>query len=349
MNIPALNTLGWRSFFQQQITLEEWDSLTPARVFIQHRNQLHLNTGSEDIVIDCHHAMPNMTVGDWLLLDENNHFHRLLERSSVFARKAAGAKVEEQLIATNIDTVFIVSSLNNDFNLNRIERYLSLAHEAEVQPVIVLSKADLCEQPVIDNAIQQLRALSPLLDVMALNGLDAHDCESLMPYCGEGQTIAILGSSGVGKSTLANTLLGAHEAQITGAIREDDSKGRHTTTARALKVISHGGLLLDTPGMRELQLFDSEQGIATTFADIDALTRQCKFNDCSHNNEPGCKVQQALAAGKIDDRRLNNYRKLLREQALNNSSLAEKRAKDKSFTKMVNTVQAESRHHKKNG
>lgn len=262
----------------------------------------------------------------------------------MFQRKAAGSALKRQLIASNIDSVFIVSSLNDDFSLNRIERYLAVANEAGVEPVIVLTKADLFSDP--DDIREQVQKLDPLLNVYCVNALDAQNVSVLGNYCQRGKTIAFLGSSGVGKSTLVNSLLGQSEMD-TGSIRKQDSKGRHTTTYRAIKWLPSGGLLMDTPGMRELQLSDVKDGIKLTFADIESLASQCRFSDCLHENEPSCAVREAVERGELSSRRLDNYHKLLREEAHNSASLAERRAKDRTFTKMVNLVQEKSRSAKK--
>ncbi|MBQ0718454.1 MAG: ribosome small subunit-dependent GTPase A, partial [Sulfitobacter litoralis] len=303
-----------------------------ARVIAQHRNRLDLLGEAGERGLDLHPDMPEITVGDWLVLSPMGKFEKLLERQSLFRRKAAGSKVGEQLIAANVDTLFVVSSLNEDFNLNRIERYLSLANEVGAAPVIILSKADLCDDPEIFSS--QIQALDSLLMVVTVNCLDADEIHKLSPWCKTGNTVALMGSSGVGKSTLVNTLLGK-TVQSTGTIREDDSKGRHITTGRSLHRIPQGGLLLDTPGMRELQLADCDAGVNTTFADLTSLAEKCRFGNCQHDSEPGCAVQNAIDQGELEARRLSSYQKLMREQAFNSATLAEKRARDKSFGKMI--------------
>lgn len=344
MTTMNLSQLGWRSFFQQQLTLEDLEQHTIARVMEHHRSEYLLMTEEAAIRLPITPNMPPMTVGDWLLLDEESRFVRALERFSAFSRKAAGSKLDSQLISANVDTVFVVCSLNNNFNLSRIERYLALANEAGVEPVVVLTKADACELP--QDYVRQVQQLDALLMVEAVNALDKNSVSALEAWCKTGQTVAFMGSSGVGKSTLINTLSGG-DAQLTGGIREGDSKGRHTTTSRSLQLMPAGGLLLDTPGMRELQLADCEQGVEMTFSEIAALAESCRFSDCEHQSEPGCAVQAAIAKGELDERRLINYLKLMREQAHNAASLAEKRAHGRDLSKMYRSVQNESRSRKK--
>lgn len=336
---PSLASFGWQPFFQQQLTLEEHESALPARIVEQHRNEFEVITAQGSQVIQIGSSMPQMTVGDWVLLREDRSFARLLDRQSCFRRKVAGGRFEEQLIAANVDTAFIVCSLNDDFSLNRIERYLAMVHDAGAEPVVVLTKRDLCAQA--EALQQQVQALGSLLAVHAVNGLMAAARDQLMPWCGNGRTVVMLGSSGAGKSTLTNTLLG-EQVQATAAIRDEDSKGRHTTTQRSLLAMPGGAMLLDTPGMRELQLVDMAEGVTATFADVEELTRQCRFNDCGHQSEPGCAIRAAIAGGELDERRFLNYEKLMREQAMNAASLAQKRANDKKLGKYYKRTLSQS-------
>ncbi|MFC3092761.1 ribosome small subunit-dependent GTPase A [Alteromonas sediminis] len=329
-NFSILATFGWRPFFQQQLSLDEWETAQPVRVTAQHKSRLVVTSDQGTQTLPITPAMPAITVGDWLLLDDLGTFVRILARQTCFKRKSPGSKVESQLIAANVDVALIVCSLNDDFSLNRIERYLALVHESGAEPVVVLSKADLSDDTV--HAIEQVQALSPLLSVISLDCRSSQAREALQDWLIEGKTLAVLGSSGVGKSTLINTLAGDC-LQATGSIREDDDKGRHTTTHRALLTMPSGALLLDTPGMRELQLADCDAGLETTFADITALAEHCKFSDCQHQGEPNCAVQAAITSGDIDQRRLDNYLKLRKEEKFNTASLSQRRAADKALGK----------------
>ncbi len=331
----SLAGMGWQPFFQQQLSLEEWSSVTPARVVEQHKSKLELVCEAGRISLPVTGSTPNLTVGDWVLLESDGRLLRVMERQSCFRRKAAGRQVAEQLLAANVDTAFIVCSLNDDFNLNRIERYLSLVNDAGAEPVVVLTKKDLCDQA--EALRDQVQQLDKTLCVEMVNSNDPGSVERLLPWCNPGKTLVMLGSSGAGKSTLTNALLG-EEKQATGEIREDDEKGRHTTTHRSLLHMPCGAMIIDTPGMRELQLSDCEAGVALTFADIEELAAGCRFSDCRHASEPSCAVQEALAKGELDLRRFDNYKKLLREQAFNAANIAERRAENKSIGKFHKKV-----------
>ena len=339
-NFSELKKLGWQPFFLHQLTLEEYELFEPARIVAHDRSRYVVFNGISYKSLDILKSFPKMTVGDWILIDGQSQFVRLLDRKSLFSRRSAGSKLGLQLIASNIETLFIVSSLNHDFNLSRIERYLVLAREAEVEPIVVLTKADLALNK--DDALDQLEKLDSRLRVFCVNALDKDSCEGLREECPVGTTVALLGSSGVGKSTITNTLLQS-EVQSTKTIREDDSKGRHTTSSRSIHFIPNGGVLIDTPGMRELKITDCSEGIDSTFDDISQLAKKCKFADCSHTSELGCAVLKALEDGLLDPRRLANYQKLKREEELNSMELHELRAKEKSFKKMVNSVTRKSK------
>lgn len=338
MQIKNLSDLGWSHHFQVQFTLEALESELPFRVTSVQRNLVEClgfdaRAQLQSVSLSTYpwrNEAPERhpTVGDWLMLDHELKPLYLLERKTAIQRRNAGRESLIQLIAANLDTVFIVTSCNEEFNLNRIERYLALAAETGIQAVVVLTKRDLCADP--SQYTELLRKDYPHLPVEPVNATQASTLSVLEPWCERGQTVALLGSSGVGKSTLINTLKG-EEAQATGAIREADAKGRHTTTARSLHQLRGGAILIDTPGMRELQMVDSEEGIQSTFADIEQLAEHCRFDDCQHKTEPGCAVARAIEAGKLEARRLENYHKLMAEQQRNRESVAERRNQDRAL------------------
>ncbi len=315
--LALLTRLGWQKFFADQSDSASLKRTPPVRVVAQHRSGFTVMGEGLDMTLP---PIADVTVGDWLLLNRDLPGNsQRLERRSLFKRRAPGKGASEQLIAANIDTVFIVTSCNAEFNPARLERYLALAAQADVPAVILLTKADLCDAP--EEWRIRAEQAAPDTPVLILNAKDESAREQLQPWCEPGQTVAFLGSSGVGKSTLVNALAG-HDAARTGGIREADGRGRHTTTHRALFVLPQGPAVLDTPGMREVQLSSAAQGISDVFSDIADLAATCKFNDCAHQSEPGCAVQGALRDGTLDPARLERWRKLTEEEALNTASLS---------------------------
>lgn len=338
MTPSELIDFGWDQFFNAQLPVDLPVSIVPARVMNVQRSGLQIAAPDLDTHIDVSTISDEIeaTVGDWVLFDtESRRVTQRLERKSLFRRRAPGTDRRVQQIAANVDTLFVVSSCNQDFNEARIERYLALAREAEVMALVVLTKADLADDP--QTFMRSASGLAP--DVLA-EAVDARDKESLKcldGWLGAGQTIALLGSSGVGKSTITNTLLG-NEYVETQEIRSGDDKGRHTTTSRSLFRLPGGAWLLDTPGMRELQLTDVQSGIDDVFAEISALAEACRFADCAHEAEPGCAVQAAVVRGDIDPSRVKRWRKLVREEALNRESIADRRARGRSLGKLYKSV-----------
>jgi ribosome biogenesis GTPase len=326
----VLQSLGWQPFFAQQISVDDMHTTPPVRVTEVHRSGLRVLGDGIDMMVP---PRADATVGDWLLLDNNlPSASQLMERKSLIKRRAAGHDRSVQLIAANIDTAFIVTSCNLDFNVARLERYIALAFDAGVTPVVLLTKADLCEDP--SGYVTDAEAISADVAVLTLNAKSDEPKTKLAPWCKPGQTIAFLGSSGVGKSTLTNAL-SVNDVATTQSIREDDAKGRHTTSHRQLHILPNGCAVLDTPGVRELQLTDAEEGVAEVFSDLDELSLECRFNNCTHVSEPGCAVLAALERGDIDKARLTRWRKLVAEDQHNTASLAQRRSKDKAFGKMI--------------
>lgn len=340
---PNLAEFGWNAFFNSQI--DPTGTATPVRVVEVHRDRIRVIGPAIDTLIPPFVADDNAeataTVGDWLMIDPASlRPQRLLHRKSLFKRRAAGTGRALQLIAANIDTVLIVSSCNQDFNPARLERYLVLAREADVTPVVVLTKADLSDAP--QDFARIAEKLLPGLLVEVLDARDPAAVACLAPWCATGETVALLGSSGVGKSTLANTLLGVQAIETQG-IREHDAHGRHTTTSRSLHRLPAGGWLLDTPGMRELQLADAKAGLEDVFADIADLARRCRFADCRHETEPGCALLEAMATSVLDPARVRRWRKLAAEEAYNTESVLVRRARDRAFGKMAKKAMKEKR------
>ena len=255
-------------------------------------------------------------VGDWVTFEPRiqegtSVIQAVLPRRTQLVRKAAGRADEEQVVAANLDVVFLVSALTRDLNPRRLERYLTVAWDSGAQPVVVLTKADLCEDVVA--ARERIATLAPDVPLHTVSSLTGEGLDALWQYIGGNRTVALIGSSGVGKSTLINRLVGSARMEV-GEVREDD-KGRHTTTHRELFVLPQGGLVIDTPGMRELGLMESEEGLRTAFVDIEELSAGCRFSDCRHEKEPGCAVQEALRDGRLSPERVENYRKLVLEVA----------------------------------
>ena len=339
LRFELLEGIGFGPFFRCQLSLDEMDTGRVGRVVTLDRRRVTLVDGECEWTASVPGRLMEQppeerpTVGDWLVLDSTgDRVQRVLERKSVFKRMSAGLKVDIQLIASNVDTLLIVASCNADFNPSRLERYLALALDAGTTPVIVLTKADQTEDP--ESYRNQAQRLRRDVAVEVVNALDPATLGGVRAWCTRGQTLALVGSSGVGKSTLANALAGV-EVAATRAIRESDERGRHTTTHRALHFLPGGAAIVDSPGMRVLKLADAEVGLGEVFDDVEGLAARCRFVDCEHDTEPGCAVREALADGTLDERRFANYQKLQREQRYARETIAERNARHRKFSKMV--------------
>ena len=327
MTHDTLSDLGWSDHFARQHAAD--DPGTPARLSAVHRDRLEALGPAGPLTLTTPDETGRYAVGDWVI-HEHGRVTRRLEPATVIGRRAAGEVAKGQLIAANVDTLAIVTSCNADFNEARLERYLAIASAGGALPLILLTKADLAE----DEAGYRRRAerLSPLATAMALDARDPAEIERLVPWCRDGRTLALVGSSGVGKTTLLNGLTGLDEA--TRGIREDDARGRHTTTHRALRPTLAGGWVIDTPGMRELQLTDAGAGIEAVFSDLADLARGCRFSDCAHETEPGCAIRAAIDGGDLDPARLKRWQKLQREDAYNSETVAEMRARVRGLNRL---------------
>jgi ribosome biogenesis GTPase len=320
----ALGDLGWSEAFARAFEPHAPLGREPARVVAEDRGSYLLLAASGELratvtgrlrfdADEDPSAFP--AVGDWVAVEGGmtgeTVIHAVLRRRSALVRQAAGRRTEAQIVGANLDVVFVVASLNGDLNPRRLERYVATAWESGAEPVILLSKADLCED--VDAALATVASVAAGAAIVVESAVDGRGIDEIRARIGRGRTAAFVGSSGVGKSTLLNRLAG-EELAATQGIREADARGRHTTTRRELHVLPDGGLVLDTPGMRELQLWDGD-GLERTFADIDELAGGCRFADCGHDAEPGCAITSAIAAGTLDVERLVSWRKLRREAA----------------------------------
>jgi len=321
-----LKTLGWNEFFEEEFLQFKEQGYEVGRIALEHKKIYRVLTEYGELLGEVSGKMrfnaldrgDYPAVGDWVVIsarpeEQKATIHAVLPRKSKFSRKVAGQTTEEQIVASNVDTIFLVNALNADFNVRRIERYILSAWESGANPVIILSKADLCED--IDDKIAEVETVAFGIPILPISAEKNIGIDQLSPYLYEGQTIALLGSSGVGKSTLTNTLIG-HQKQQVKEVREGDDRGRHTTTHRELIVLEQGGgILIDTPGMRELQLWEADEGLSQSFSDVESLAENCKFRDCKHEKEPGCAIQQAISDGTLDMDRYNSYVKLQKELA----------------------------------
>lgn len=321
MSAPSLEALGWSAHFEEAFAPYAGDGFLPARVAVQHRGAYVVCTETGELSAEPSGRLRHETAlgglpvtGDWVVVRPHEDgsgaiIHAVLPRRTTISRKAAFLPTEEQVLGANIDVVLLVAGLDRDFSLRRLERYLATVWNSGAQPVVVLSKADLCDD--VEAALASVASVAIGVPVHVVSGLTGEGVDELRGYLSGNRTVALLGSSGVGKSTLINCLRG-DDVQAVGDLRSD-GRGRHTTTTRELVALPGGGLLLDSPGMRELQLWDANEGLGTTFVDVESLAAECRFTDCSHDGEPGCAIQAALVDGSLERERYASYTKLQRE------------------------------------
>ncbi|MEE8578049.1 MAG: ribosome small subunit-dependent GTPase A [candidate division Zixibacteria bacterium] len=357
-----LHTIGWDKFFSDQFAEFHAQGLIPARVAAEHRDRYIVWCEAGEMTAEVsgrfsHTAISRAdypSVGDWVALaarpkEGAGTIQALLKRKSSFARRAVlGGKTDKQVLATNVDTVFLVSGLDNEFNVERIRRYVTAAFDSGAMPVVLLNKADICDN--IDECLSEVEAMQPGIVVYTLSAVEGTGLEVIDSYLQPGSTVAFLGSSGVGKSTIINALTG-QQTMATGAVREDDSRGRHTTTHRELFRLKSGAMAIDTPGMREFEIFAENETFDEVYSDVNELIIACRFADCQHETEPGCAIQFALRDGSLDRKRYESFLKLGREKAHleRRSDVATRRRESREWSKRVRNHHKEVKEAKKRG
>lgn len=352
-----LTDLGLTKEISEYMADNSFKDFTIARVICEYRERYIVSTGvnqyeaeiTGNLRFSAHSRADFPSVGDWVAVKTYDSdlaiIHKILPRKSILERQMIGKPGEKQIISANIDVAFIVQSIDNNFNINRLERYLTICHSAGIEPVLVISKIDLSTKESINNALNELSTRHGNVKHILLSNTTKEGLDQVVEFIKKGKTYCVIGSSGVGKSSLINNLLSKNILK-TLEISQSTKKGRHTTDHRELFILENGGIIIDTPGMRELGLTDDTEGIKTTFNEIHNLSLKCKFPDCTHLTEKGCAVLEALENGIIDKKSLENYRKILKEQEHYQSTVAEKRKKDRQFGKMVKNIVKEKKKYK---
>jgi ribosome biogenesis GTPase len=350
MIIENLESIRYSDLFRRQVDVGKASAHDIARVVSVHKESYVVTKGHGEVFAElsgnlCNTANSSLdlpTTGDWVyanLYDDDSHaiIYGVLPRKTLLKRKSAGKSIDFQLIAANIDVAFIVQSVDDNLNLRRMERYLVMVNESDIDPVILLSKCDLISKDKLEEIVASISSVAPQTTTLGISNLNGDNIDTIKSILVPGQTYCLLGSSGVGKTTLLNSLLGNEQFE-TQAVRENDSRGRHTTTSRELIQLECGSLLIDTPGMRELGSISVDAGLEKTFSDLSELARYCKFGDCSHTREKGCAILAAVEQGKLAEERYQSFLKIKKESAFNDMSYYEKRKKDKDFGKLIKAV-----------
>jgi len=352
-----LQNLGFTTEFSEKITEPDLSEFSVGRINQEHRERYIVSDGNKEynaeitgyLRFSASSRADFPAVGDWVLMKtydpDQAIIHKILPRKSLLARQAVGKPGEIQIISTNIDIAFIVQALSNNFNINRLERYMAICYESNIEPVLVISKTDLAPEEEIQEAIKDLRKRDKKVKYILLSNITFEGFDQIRSMIRKGKTFCVVGSSGVGKSTLINNLLGKNVLK-TGEISYSRNKGRHISDHRELFVLENGGIIIDTPGMKELGMTDNEKGIESTFGEIIEISRKCKFPDCRHISETGCAVIEALDKGIIDRHSYDNYLKIQKEQERFQMTIAEKRKKEKIFGKMIKNYFKETKKNK---
>jgi ribosome biogenesis GTPase / thiamine phosphate phosphatase len=348
-----LDRIGFSDWFRDKLVQDS--PFNPARIIEVNKNNYIVSTGTDEIIAELSgkfifnaaSSEDYPAVGDWVYIElfDNDSFaviHELMPRKSLLKRKNPGKKIEFQLIVSNIDSALIMQSLDSDFNIRRLERYLVISNDSGIEPVILLSKADLVSKEEAENRIKEISELMPDLRIYSFSSNTESDVEKIKELLNAERTYCLLGSSGVGKSTLLNKLL-SDDIIKTKEVRSKTGKGKHTTTRREMHILDNGAIIIDTPGMRELGIMGTETAIGETFPEITVLAERCRFKDCTHTIEKGCAILKALEEGEISQERYQNYKKIYKESLYYNMSYIEKRQKDKKFGKFIHNYLKEKK------